>query len=234
MATDIFDYWHNVAPEAKTHPEDTDLLAQTDHGFDLRCLPGQLAGLLPTAPVVLLFLSGGLSNEYDISMAASVSKTREHQQRRLGLLPLWGPSDHGDAWAWWTKLTRCVDPDWQSLRHLVAILNIGAYKSKVVTGRGRSVLEQLPSSIVVRKWARDVLFPEAIRGERVVLALRSQRLWGLTPGTKVGEGLFAPDVNRAGHMSHGPLREEAVAAARFILRKARPTPAPRLVRPGTT
>src|SRR5688572_435524 len=108
MATDIFDYWRNVPPEAKTHPEDADLLARTDHGFDLRCLPGQLAGLLPTAPVVLLFLSGGLSNESDISMAASPSKTREHHQRRLGLLPLWTPSDHGDAWAWWTKLTRCI------------------------------------------------------------------------------------------------------------------------------
>lgn len=233
MAVDIFDYWRDVAHDARMHPKDAAVLARTDHGFDLRCLPGQLAGLLPTAPVVLLFLSGGLSNEYDISMAASPSKVREHHQRRMGLLPLWAPDEHRDAWAWWTKLTNCIDPNWQSLRYVVALLNIGAYKSKVVTGSGRSALEQMPSSLVVREWARDVLFPQATRGERVVLALRAQRLWGLTPGTQVGKGLFAPEVNRAGHMLHGPLREEALSAARDILRRSRPTPAPKLVRPST-
>ncbi|GMV23267.1 MAG: hypothetical protein AMXMBFR57_32160 [Acidimicrobiia bacterium] len=136
MAVDIFDYWRDVPLDARMHPDDADVLARTNHGFDLRCLPGQLAGLLPTAPVVLLFLSGGLSDEFDISMAASPSKVREHHERRMGLLPLWSPDEHRDAWAWWTKLTSCIDPKWQSLRHSVAILNIGAYKSKEVPGLG--------------------------------------------------------------------------------------------------
>ena len=168
-------------------------------------------------------------------MADSPSKVREHHQRRLGLLPLWAPEDHRDAWAWWTKLTRSIDPNWQSLRHSVAILNIGAYKSKIVLGSGRNALEQMPSSRIVREWARDVLFPQPAKGERVVIALRAQRLWGLTPGTRVGEGLFTPEANRAGHMLHGPMREATLSAARAILRGRGPAPppTPRLVRRST-
>ncbi len=221
MATDILEFWARAAPTDHVHPEDRDLLSRVDHGFDLRCLPGQLAGLLRTAPIVLLFLSGGLSDRHDLTMADSAAGVEEHRKRRQGLLPLWGPEEHIDAWKWWTKLTRVFSDDWRALQTKVALLNIGAYKSKEVSGRDRKLLEKLPSSRVSRDWAQDVLFPQARRGDRVVVCLRAQTLWGLPPG-RYGQGLFAPNVTRGGHM-FGQLRHEVIAAGHEILGRSAAT-----------
>jgi hypothetical protein len=177
-----------------------------------------MAGLLRTAPIVLLFLSGGRSDERDPAIANSEASVEDHRKRRLGLLPLWGPDEHSDAFKWWTEKTRCFGVDWRALQRNVAILNIGAYHSKHVIKP--AVLAALPSSKVPREWAHDVLFPQAMNGERVVVCLRAQRLWGLTPGQRFGQTLFAPNVTRGGHMFREPLREEVVAAGREILRRA--------------
>jgi len=72
----------------------------------------------------------------------------------------------------------------------------------------------------VREWARDILFPQAMNGDRVVVVLRSQVLWGLAPGKRYGTGLFAPNVTRGGHRFHEPLRGEVVAVGREILAKS--------------
>lgn len=216
MAIDIFDYWARVPPADHVHPEDRDMLSRVQHGFELRCLPGQLAGLLHKAPIVLLFLSGGLSPG-DLTVADSAEGLEEHRKRREGLLPLWGPDEHPDAWKWWTKLTRIFGNDWHALQANVALLNIGAYKSKEVNGRDRNLLAKLPSGRVSRAWAHEVLFPQARKGDRVVVCLRAQTLWGLTPG-RYGLGLFVPSVTRGGHM-FGPLRDEVIAAGREILRR---------------
>lgn len=215
MSVDLFDFWDRAAPADHVHPADHDLLSRVGHDFDLRCLPGQLAGHLRTAPLVLLFLSGGLSDQHDLTVAGSAASIEEHRRRRNGILPLWGPDEHPDAWRWWTKLTRVFSDDWQSLQPKVALLNLGAYKSKVVTGRDRKLLERLPSSRVSREWAQDVLFAQGRAGERVVVCLRAQTLWGLSPG-RYGQSLFAPNVTRGGHM-FGPLRGQVVAAGREIL-----------------
>jgi hypothetical protein len=217
MSMDIFDFWARVEPADHVHPEDRDMLSRVDHGFDLRCLPGQLAGLLRTAPIVLLFLSGGLSDQNDLTIADSEASIEEHRKRRQGLLPLWGPDEHPDAWKWWKEKTQCFDVDWRTLQGNVAILNIGAYHSKhVIKPR---VLAALPSSKVSHDWAQDVLFPQARKGERVVVCLRSAALWGLSPGQRYGQGLFAPRVNRRGYMCREPLRDEVIAAGREILRR---------------
>lgn len=220
MATDIFEYWARVAPAENSHPDDRNMLASVEHGFDLRCLPGQLAGLLRTAPIVLLFLSGGRSDQHDLTTIDSEASIEEHRKRREGLLPLWGPDEHYDAWKWWTRVTGCFGIDWHQLQSTVAILNIGAYKSKEVNSRDQRVLERLPSSRVPREWARDVLFPQAMKGDRVVVCLRATRLWGLTQGQRYGQSLFAPEVNRAGYMCLRPLRDEVIAAGREILSRS--------------
>lgn len=219
MARDIFEFWANVAPADHVHPADRDMLAaHADHGFDLRCLPGQFAGLLHTAPIVLLFLSGGLSDQHDLTIADSEAGVEEHRKRRLGLLPLWGPDEHFDAWKWWTARTKCFGLDWRALQTNVAILNIGAYHSKHVTNP--KLLTALPSSKVSREWAQDVLFPQARKGDHVVVCLRAQKVWGLTPGQRYGQSLFAPNVTRGGHMFREPLRDEVTRAGQEILRRA--------------
>lgn len=218
MAQDIFDFWARVAPGDHVHPDDRDMLSRIDHGFDLRCLPGQLAGLLRTAPIVLLFLSGGLSDDKDLAISDSEASIDDHRKRRQGLLPLWGPAEHLDAWKWWTSRTKCFGVDWRLLQANVAVLNIGAYHSKHVINP--KLLAALPSSKVSRAWAQDVLFPQAQLGDRVVVCLRAAKLWGLNPGQRYGQSLFAPNVTRGGHMFRDPLRDEVIAAGREILRRS--------------
>jgi hypothetical protein len=76
------------------------------------------------------------------------------------------------------------------------VLNIGAYHSKTFTDY--PLLAALPSSRVSIDWAQSVLFPQAMRGERVVVCLRSAHFWGLAAGNQYGQSLFAPSVTRRG------------------------------------
>jgi hypothetical protein len=50
------------------------------------------------------------------------------------------------------------------------------------------------------EWAQSVLFPEAEAGRRIVICMRSAPYWGLDPGRRYGKCLFAPLVNRSGHL----------------------------------
>ena len=66
-----------------------------------------------------------------------------------------------------------------------------------------------------------MLFPQAEKGERVVVCLRSAGYWGLflgkeRKGQAFGKGLFVPACTPDGTMHHGPLRArfgEAVRSA---------------------
>ncbi|MDX7952293.1 hypothetical protein P7D22_14045 [Lichenihabitans sp. Uapishka_5] len=62
-----------------------------------------------------------------------------------------------------------------------------------------------------------MLFPEAERGERVVVCLRKSRAWGLTRGRTYPGTLFAPYVNAAGYMNKGSQRNAIIRAARSAL-----------------
>jgi len=63
-------------------------------------------------------------------------------------------------------------------------------------------------------WAQDVLFPQAIAGDRVVICLRATRFWGLEIGKKYGQSLFAPHVTRGGHMKHDKMRTQIIKAVK--------------------
>ena len=80
----------------------------------------------------------------------------------------------------------------------MATLNIGAYHSKDV--KDYASLLALPSSRISLSWAQDVLFPQAERGERIVVCMRSAARWGLETDRRYGESPFAPLVNRGGHL----------------------------------
>lgn len=196
MATDIFEFWSGINPKGGMHPADRDVLSRVDHSFDLRCLPGCFAGPLRTAPVVLLYLSPGLS-EQDYTDAVTRKGRTRYRRSWAGEEPLRGPKDHESAWQWWKSRTACFG-NWQELQKKVAILNIGAYHSK--TFADAPLLAALPSSRVSIDWAQHVLFPAAIAGRRTVVCLRSARFWGLREGQRYGKALFAPRVTRGGYM----------------------------------
>lgn len=174
-------------------------------------MPASFDGPLRTAPVVLLYLSPGLSKGADYADTNSVAGRARYRRRWEANEPLPGPKENERAWNWWKSRTGCFGA-WQDLQNKIAVLNIGAYHSK--TFADAPLLAALPSSRVSIGWAQDVLFPEAIAGRRVVVCLRAARFWGLREGMRYGRALFAPPVTRAGHMKHGEMREEVIRAAK--------------------
>lgn len=195
MVIDIFDFWSHVAPDAHEHPDDRAVLDRVPkHGFNLKLLPGCFMGPLRTAPVVLLFLSPGQSDDDEPTPALKIW----HAENRAGNEPLISAETHKSAHHWWTQRTKCFGESQEVISRNVAVLNIGAYHSKDFTDHG--LLAALPSSRVALDWAQSVLFPQAEAGERVVICLRAARYWGLESGQLYKGGLFAPKVTRGGHM----------------------------------
>jgi len=185
------------------------------HRFDLDCLPYPFMGPLKSAPLILLYLSPGLE-EFDREMARTEEGRNWVMECRTGNQLLPGPEEHRTAWQWWKTRTAVFGKD-DDLRSKVAVLEIGANHSRDFNDY--PLLLALPSSRVSVEWAQAVLFPQAIKGERIVLCLRSAAYWGLPEDRRFGEALFAPRVTRGGHMLNGPMRDEIIELAKaFIIR----------------
>lgn len=197
MSADIFKFWKQCGPHDKVHPADRPVFSRVKKkcGFDLECLPACFVGRLRKAPIVLLYLSPGLNKKFDHREARTKAGRDRYDRRRRGYEPLPDPEAPGGKW--WKSRTKHFG-NWRELRSKIAILNIGAYHSK--TFNDIPLLAALPSSRVSLDWAQKVLFPQAIKGERVVVCLRAARFWGLEEGKKYGKALFAPRVTRAGYM----------------------------------
>ncbi len=209
MPIDLIDYWRSLKPNAKCHPDDEEVLKRFKGGFfDLRCLPFCFFGPLRTAPVVLLYLSPGL-NQFDLDEARSAVGRRRVAIARSGDEPIPTISQHAPIWSWWQQRVKAFGNP-EELRSKIAVLNIGAYHSRSVNNY--SFLASLPSSRVCLDWAQSVLFRQAIAGNRVVICLRSAPFWGLKSGESYGKALFAPAVNRSGHMRNGKMRKRIIRA----------------------
>ena len=219
MTVDIFDFWKKLEPRERIHPADLEVfrrVGRSGHGLDLRCLPSCFGGRLRTAPVVLLFLSPGFSLK-DLRDANSSKGRTFYAERRTGRQPFPknGPSK------WLASRIKVFGVDYQEARSKLAVLNIGAYHSKNFTDY--PLLAALPSSRVSLEWAQNVLFPQAIRGEKVVVCLRASHFWGLAEGSRHGL-LFAPYVTRGGHMKKRTDKERKMrkAVVDAVQRKLQP------------
>lgn len=211
MPNSLIEYWSRLGPHDLIHPDDRatwDRLAPTFSP----CLPTPYYGRLADAPVVLLYLSPGLSDQ-DLAEARDPKAQQRYVRIRAGQEPLATAENWKDLWDWWTPRTRVFGkPD--ELRQRVAVLNISPYKSKDFTDH--AALAALPSCRATIEWAQRVLFPDAEAGRRVVVCLRAAQWWGLTAGKRYGSSLFAPLVNRAGHMvkGDGVDRDHVIAAVK--------------------
>jgi hypothetical protein len=204
---DIFEFWSQIKRGETVHPADRDVFARINlgkHGFQLDCLPACYGGVLKTAPVVFLYLSPGYS-AFDVEDAQSEAGKDYCLRKWTGEEPF---RDYGPGKAWLRSRTKNY-AEYEIARHSIATLNIGAYHSKDVKDYGS--LLALPSSRVSLSWAQAVLFPQAERGERIVVCMRSAAYWGLEIGRHYGNSLFAPEVNRGGHLlkndMNGSIRE---------------------------
>ena len=197
MSQDIFEFWSQIGRGEHIHPADKnvfDRMRPKKHGFRLDCLPGCFGGRLRDAPIVLLYLSPGFSKR-DVADAQSEEGKDFYFRRYKGFEP---PRDLGAAKSSWITSRTKAFGSWEVLKDKIALLNIGAYHS--VNVKSYAALLALPSSRVSLGWAQDILFPQAERGERVVICMRSAAYWGLEQGRKYRGSLFAPMVNRSGYL----------------------------------
>jgi hypothetical protein len=164
MKIDIFEFWSQIAPDECVHPADVEVMHRVKHSFNLRSLPICFFGPLHSAEIVLLFLSPGDHEEGNWDQ-----DQQDCAFQRTGRAPLPGPEQHRPRWEWWTSRTKQFGK-WLALRNHVAVLNIGAYHSKSFTDE--PLLAALPSSRLSLDWAQTTLFPQAERGERLVVCAR--------------------------------------------------------------
>lgn len=214
---DLFEFWEGVGGDLRIHPADAEVMARVEDWVQVQqdCLPIPFTGPLRTAPVVLLYLNPGF-RAFDQRHATSEEGQRWHVLVRGGGHPLPTEAEHPDAWAWRVKMLRGLGlEDYEVVRSEVAILNLTCYRSK--SFHDWPLLSTLPSSRVVQAWAQSHLFPQAQRGERLVVCMRSTRWWGLDSGEeghRYGEALYAPRVTRSGFLRKGAMRDEVIAAVR--------------------
>jgi hypothetical protein len=168
-------------------------------------------GVIGTAPVVLLYLSPGFADA-DVRIARTIEGQEHYLRQRMGKQGL--EDDFNPAAARWRKarLRWLGEP---IVNERVAIANIDAYHSKAFTDH--HILAALPSSQAMLDWAQAVLFPQAERGERMVVCMRAANFWGLEAGRRYGKSLFSPHTTRGGHMKRGRLREEVERQAKCYL-----------------
>jgi hypothetical protein len=195
---DIFEFWSDMRHGETVHPADKPVFDrigdQEKNGFKTHCLPACFSGRLRTADVVLLYLSPGYSKQDEKDVLSK--EGRDYYFRKWkGDEPLRASGGEGEAWL---RSRTKKFADYETVRNRFAILNIGAYHSKVVADYG--TLCALPSSRVSLGWAQKVLFPAAEKGERLVICMRSAACWGLKTGESYGKSLFAPKVTRGGFL----------------------------------
>ncbi len=207
---EFFDFWpenlgyYKDGRHGYSHPADRDVLGRVEHPFDLNCLPGCWGGPIKRAPIILLYLSPGLSDsDHDIAKSKDAAKRFKHVKRGESAFP---GKEHVEGRKWWkSRIKGFVDEkyleDIDFLRNKIVSLNISPYHSKDIPDR--SVLSSLPSCRMTLDWAQSTLFPEAEKGNKVVICMRSCRYWGLSNGengAKYGCSLYAPKVTRGGHL----------------------------------
>lgn len=211
MSESLVEYWSRLAPSDLIHPADQTVWQRLGPAFS-PCLPTPYYGRIADAPVVLLFLSPGQSDQ-DLIEADDPNAQQRYHRVRAGQQPLASREEWPGLWEWWTTRTRAFGPP-EELQEHVAVLNISAYKSTEFADH--AALAALPSCRFTIQWAQRVLFPQAEAGRRVVVCLRAAQWWGLRAGRRYGASLYAPHVNRAGHMvkGDGADRDEVIRAVR--------------------
>ncbi len=215
MALAPYEFWSRCPADCFVHPDDRDALERLPHSFQLHATPNPFFGPLRTAPVVLLYLNPGFHDD-DARLARDAGVRNHFAAQRSGDAPLPSAEEYEPAWRWWSRRVGQfgVDPD--RARDRIAVLNVCGYRSKSF-GDAR-MLRALPSTAACLDWARSVLFPQAERGERIVVCMRAASWWGLagtTEGACIGTSLFVPRYTQSGFMFHNAMRcriKEAVSS----------------------
>jgi hypothetical protein len=217
----VLQHWMKATPDhLHIHPDDAVALRSNSHAFELDTLVGPWMGPIRTAEVVLLYLNPGVNRAGtgEEVMAAQDSDVRAEMIQNLhGSAPLPSFKSNPKGYKWTTEKLEQFGVSYAAASSKVAFLNLMPYRSDDGS-KDAHMRKRLKSSLLMLEWAQDTLFPEARSGKRVVVCMRSARLWGLQNGQRYGEALYAPETNRSGYILHrptrGPAREEVAKAVR--------------------
>jgi hypothetical protein len=178
MSEDIIEFWSpsQMPLGAFIHPKDQIVIDRIQNRFHKDCLPASFYRPLINARVILLFLSLGYT-EFDSRHAETAKGRNYYERQRRGTANLPTKEEHPLVHQWLTRILRQFDLEATSVGDKLAILNICAYHSRKF--HDFHMLTTLPSSRAALDYAQFVLFPQAEAGERVMVCLRTHRLWGL-------------------------------------------------------
>ena len=192
----LFDFWATLPPQACVHPKDRPILDQYPGIFELDIPPGHVNGPLKTAPVVACYLNPGFEEEdrawFNRERERAKLFRQVHGEDRF---PLWFP-----RWRKW-YLERVWDRKRigeEQLAQTVAIFNVCAYASPDAQQLQPEIIQRLPSSQMARCYLREVLIPQARRGERFLVIARGHREWGVDRSLECRTIRFSPNP-RGGH-----------------------------------
>ncbi|MCP1998632.1 hypothetical protein [Nitrobacter winogradskyi] len=191
---DIFEYWKDVDPRTLVHPEDRPFFDSNKHRLCLSCLPVPYYGPLKTAKIVLLYLNPGLTQR-DIVAASDPTEQDFFWRQRQGYEYLRDQEGRKEK-SWWFLRTKYFGLETEFIRKNLAVVQLCAYHSQ--SFKDWSLLTKLPSCKVAFEWTQNFLIPQAKRGERIVVCLRSPKYWGLEAGRKYEGQLFSPKTTRQG------------------------------------
>lgn len=165
----IVAHWRKLANTV--HPEDQKVFDIAEHTFNLDWPPPAYIGDVVNAPYVLLMMNGG----YDPQFTPTEFSHDDAIKRYIDLLHNPRPID-----------PKLVSPYYtgnygEYIRTgRLALVNAVAYRSGKLSGetKNKKLAHNLPSTLLHRQWLRNELIPQALSGDRKIIAHRN-RMWQL-------------------------------------------------------
>jgi hypothetical protein len=185
-ASMIVRHWRGL--DGAVHLEDRPIFERSEHTFNLDFPPPAYLGDIVNAPFVLLMKNGGYKpteTPEEFADSGAVERYLDHLHNPKPIQPGLVAPYYATA---------------NYARHIadgrLALVNAIAYRSVKLTEEPWNVAlaEQLPSTQVHRRWLWEELIPQAVSGDRVVIAHRNGS-WKLrrsdAPGRNV---IFTPSA----------------------------------------
>lgn len=208
------------------HPkdkDDVDLLFKKMRK-NLNTFPCPFWGPILTAKVVLCYAGPG-STEHKIygsdrKNARDPNWVKERVRSFDGKTPINFSLLHPTARAWFSgRIGSILGVSKEVAEEYggeVAVVDLTAYRG---VNTAWEEVAFLPSTQVMRSWAKEVLFVDAIREKRVVLVMRANKWWGVPSGPWKRGNLFAPACTRSGYpILNCKFAAAAKKAAREVLK----------------
>ncbi|KIX16277.1 hypothetical protein [Paracoccus sp. 228] len=190
----LVDHWRRLI--GSVHPDDAPFLSSRPHSFNLDWPPPAYIGDVDNAPVVLLMMNGGYNPEMTPREFADAGAI----ERYLDMLHNPRPVKPND-----------VSPYYDTANYggyiangRMVLVNALAYRSGKLSEerQNRMLADILPSTLVHRTWLKETVIPQAIAGDRVVIAHRNG-LWDLDRYQFDHPNIIFSQERRAGRVSSG-------------------------------